>query len=180
MPWEIVAEKVRSYPARHVVLTGGEPMIAPHIRALAQALHRDGYHLTVETAGTVPPEGICCDLASISPKLSHSSPGVEAGAWKERHERERWQPFVLRQWAQDYSCQWKFVVRGREDVAELEKLLAEIGQPIVPHDVLLMPEGVDSGTLRSRASEVVEICLERGYRYSSRLQIELFGNTRGT
>src|SRR5258708_21103264 len=51
---EIVRE-VEKHPARHVVLTGGEPMIAKEIRELAAALKKLGYHITIETAATVAP-----------------------------------------------------------------------------------------------------------------------------
>src|SRR6185312_1651951 len=71
---QIVAEVRGHASARHVVLTGGEPMIAPGIRDLAAALKELGYHLTIETAATVGPEGIACDLASLSPKLLNSAP----------------------------------------------------------------------------------------------------------
>src|SRR5688572_2622448 len=67
-------EKVASFPARHVVLTGGEPMVAPELPELAQRLREAGLHITIETAGTVAPGGIACDLASLSPKLAHSTP----------------------------------------------------------------------------------------------------------
>src|SRR4051812_11724532 len=55
---------VRVHPARHVVLTGGEPMIAKGVRELAAELKRLGYHITIETAATIAPDGIACDLAS--------------------------------------------------------------------------------------------------------------------
>src|SRR5450759_5662518 len=65
---QIVAA-VQSHPmARHVVLTGGEPMIAKEIAKLAGELKKLGYHITIETAATVAPEEIACDLASLSPK----------------------------------------------------------------------------------------------------------------
>ena len=53
----IVAEVQRHRQARHVVLTGGEPMIAKEIASLASELKMLGYHLTIETAGTVAPLG---------------------------------------------------------------------------------------------------------------------------
>ena len=62
-----ILEEVGKFPARHVVLTGGEPMIARDIHALAAGLREAGYHITIETAGTVAPAGIACDLASICP-----------------------------------------------------------------------------------------------------------------
>src|SRR5258707_3162275 len=48
---EQILEAVRAFPARHAVVTGGEPMIAPEIVPLTQALREMGLHITVETAG---------------------------------------------------------------------------------------------------------------------------------
>src|SRR5947209_7549513 len=70
-----IVSAVEAHPtARHVVLTGGEPMIAKEIRELASAVKATGRHITIETAATVPPDGIACDLASLSPKLLNSAP----------------------------------------------------------------------------------------------------------
>src|SRR5438309_1907432 len=70
---QIVAE-VGNHHAQHCVLTGGEPMIAKGIYELAQTLRAADQHITIETAATIPPDGIACDLASLSPKLSNSAP----------------------------------------------------------------------------------------------------------
>src|SRR5689334_5068385 len=95
---------VQSHPAaRHVVLTGGEPMIAKEIRELAAELKNLRYHLTIETAATIPPAGIACDLASLSPKLLNSAPdAVEHAVWRKKHEATRWQPEVVRAWIDAY------------------------------------------------------------------------------
>src|SRR6187401_1005431 len=42
--------------ARHVVLTGGEPMIAKDIAVLAAAVKTTGRHITIETAATIAPQ----------------------------------------------------------------------------------------------------------------------------
>ena len=49
-----------------------------------------------------------------------------------------------------------------------------------PSDVLLMPEGVTMEQIRTKAGWLGELCKQRGYRYAHRLQIELYGNKRGT
>lgn len=180
---EQILERVRAYDCRHVVLTGGEPMIASGIRELASILRVEGKHLTIETAATVPPEDIACDLASLSPKLANSTPDADhAGLWRERHEKTRLQPAVIREWLEHYPCQLKFVVSKVEDLPDIEELLNEVGSvPGFTRDrVLLMPEGTDVEALRDRAPVLAEMCLEHGFRYAPRLQIELFGNTRGT
>ncbi len=177
---ELVAE-VRHHPARHVVLTGGEPMIAKNIRDLAAALRAAGQHITIETAATVAPDGIACDLASLSPKLRNSLPDDRLpAAWRERHEATRWNPDAVRAWVDGYAYQFKFVVSSPADVEELETLLASLGRDIPRHKILLMPEAISLDRLRERAAWLGELCKTRGYRYAHRLHIELYGNKRGT
>ncbi len=177
-----IAARVLDHPANHCVLTGGEPMIAKNIAELAALLRANGKHITIETAGTIPPNGIACDLASLSPKLTNSTPAetiVPAG-WRARHEATRLQPSVLRAWVEHCDYQMKFVVESSTDVEEIETLLSAIGRPIPPSKVLLMPQGTNVETIRGRNESLIDLCLRAGYRYCNRLQIELFGNARGT
>ncbi len=178
---DLVAE-VEAHPAtRHVVLTGGEPMIAKDVRPLAAALRATGRHLTIETAATVAPDGIGCDLASLSPKLLNSAPDPLAhAAWRKKHEVTRWQPDVVRAWIDAYPYQFKFVVARPEDIEELEHMLAALKREIPRHKVLLMPEATSLEKMRSRAAWLGDLCKARGYRYAHRLHIELYGNKRGT
>ncbi len=177
---EIVAE-VKRHPARHVVLTGGEPMVAKEIHELAAALKKLGYHITIETAATIPPGGIACDLASLSPKLKNSAPDARLDdTWRKKHESLRWQPEVVRAWLDGYGYQLKFVVAQPTDADEIEITLAQLEREIPRAKVLLMPEGVTVEMLRAKAGWLGELCKARGYRYAPRLQIELYGNKRGT
>jgi 7-carboxy-7-deazaguanine synthase len=177
-----IVTEIEKYPSRFVVLTGGEPMIAKEIHALAGELHARGKHITIETAGTIPPEGIKCDLASLSPKLSNSTPATDAidPAWIARHERTRRQPEALRQWVSGYNYQLKFVVSDAADLPEIEETIASTGVPIPPWKAQLMPEGATDEDLRSRHGKLLAICKEKGYRFCDRLHIHLFGNTMGT
>ncbi len=179
---EEVVEKVGAFPAAHVVLTGGEPMVAKGIHDLAKRFRETGKHITIETAGTVAPEGIACDLASLSPKLRNSTPleGEIGEGWRERHEKSRLQPEILREWMERHTFQLKFVVEQSSDIKEIENLLGQIGTPVPPHKVQLMPQGVDLASIRGRDESLIDLCKQRGYRYCNRLHIELFGNTRGT
>ena len=178
---QIVAAVEAHSSARHVVLTGGEPMIAKEIHELAGELKKAPRHITIETAATVKPEGIACDLASLSPKLLNSAPDpIEHATWRKKHEATRWQPDVVRAWIDDYEYQFKFVVTRPEDVDELEHMLAALHREIPRHKVLLMPEAITLEKMRDRAGWLGELCKARGYRYAHRLHIELYGNKRGT
>jgi len=177
---QIVA-RVSVFPARHVVLTGGEPMIASGIQELATEIKKLGYHITIETAATIAPGEIPCDLASLSPKLANSAPDERLPAsWREKHERLRWQPEVVRAWLKKFPYQLKFVVAEESDLDEIESMLCELGEPVPRIKVLLMPEGTSAEVLRARTTWLAELCKLRGYRFAPRLHIELYGNRRGT
>jgi len=177
---QIVAE-VLKHPASHCVLTGGEPMVAKGIRELAAALRAASKHITVETAATILPGGIACDLASLSPELSNSSPDHRLpDAWRQKHDRVRWQPAVIREWVINFPFQLKFVVTSASDLDEIHLLLQEVGVKIPSAKILLMPEGISTAAIRGRDETLVEICKQHGYRYCNRLHVEIFGHTRGT
>ena len=175
-------EKVCSYPARHVVISGGEPMIAKGIKDFTRLLKESGKHITIETAGTIAPNGIQCDLASLSPKLSDSTPkeGDISKEWIDRHESKRLDYGILSEWVNSYNFQLKFVVSKEEEIKEIQNVISRIEGKILPEKVLLMPEGVDPDTLRSRYDLLIDLCKENGYRLCHRLHIDLFGNTPGT
>jgi 7-carboxy-7-deazaguanine synthase len=152
-------------------------MIVPEMPALTGALHAQGMHITIETAGTVD-ASVTCDLMSISPKLSNSVPfQIEDGRWAARHEKLRLQPEVLKCLTDRYDFQLKFVVTVPEDLAEIEDIVRTTGAPSAR--VILMPEGTDAQTLAERSRWLVEICKEKGYRFSPRLHIDLWGQRRG-
>ena len=175
-------DKVCSYPARHVVISGGEPMIAKGIEEFTHLLKESGKHITIETAGTISPNGIQCDLASLSPKLSDSTPKEEDinKEWIDRHESKRLDYDILSEWVNLYNFQLKFVVSKEEEIKEIQNVISRIEGKILPEKVLLMPEGVDPETLRSRYDLLIDLCKENGYRLCHRLHIDLFGNTPGT
>ena len=182
MSVEEILAIVQREPTRYVVVTGGEPMVAKGMPELLAQLHAAGKHITIETAGTIAPQGVACDLASISPKLAHSTPSeAKAGkAWAEKHERLRLQPEVLHAWCASYDYQLKFVIATEADVEEVRAVVASIGVPVPPEKILLMPEGITQEALHSRQTWLVEVCKRTGWRYSPRLHIDLFGNKRGT
>jgi 7-carboxy-7-deazaguanine synthase len=172
-----VREAVLQYPARHAVITGGEPMIAPDIIRLTETIRQLALHVTVETAGTVY-HPVACDLMSISPKLANSTPlEREGGKWAPQHDRLRYQPDVLRQLMSEYEYQLKFVVASPEDMNEIAKILADVSAD--RSRVVLMPEGTTPEAIRGRADWLTEICKQEGFRYCSRLHIDLWGNRRG-
>jgi organic radical activating enzyme len=168
---EEVAAAIRGFGCRHLVFTGGEPLLQqPALTALCDALG-EGFHVEVESNGTVPliPDfDRHVDQLNLSPKLSHSGNG----------EAERLKPATLRTYARDPRAWFKFVVATEADVDEVGALAADQG--IAADRILLMPEGTTSAGLKDRMAWLAPLCLARGYRLSDRLHIHLYGDTRGT
>ena len=168
-----IVDEVKAHPARHVVVTGGEPMIAPEIVPLTERLRGLGLHITIETAGTVF-QPVACDLMSISPKLANSTPD---GRWAAQHDRLRIQSEVLLELMGRYPYQLKFVIEKADDLEEVRALIGTLGAD--RSRVILMPEGTDRNRLRERAVWLAEICKQEGFRFSPRLHVDLWGNRRG-
>lgn len=173
----VLAEVARHEAVRHVVVTGGEPMIAKGVDALVAALREAGYHITIETAGTVFRD-LPVDLWSISPKLADSTPRDDAGGWRARHEASRHRPDVVRAMMASAPYQLKFVVSSPADLDEIEALVGEVGAD--RGRVLLMPQGTTVEALDACATWLVPLCIARGYRFCDRTHVRLFGNTPGT
>jgi len=165
-------------PVRHVVLTGGEPMLFAEMIPLSAALRAAGLHVTIETSGTLHLP-VACDLMSISPKLSNSTPPPEWDPrWTWRHTLQRHAPDVIRRLAAEYDCQLKFVIDTADDCREVEAYLAELPE-VRRHPILLMPQGVDAAALEEKAAWLIPYCETRGWTFCPRRQIEWFGAQRG-
>ena len=180
---EITAD-IAGFPTRHAVITGGEPLLMKDLPELTERLGDGGYHVTIETAGTVYAD-LHCDLASLSPKLSNSTPWKEEnGKFAANHEKLRINLPVLGRFMAAYPYQLKFVVDRQEDLDEIESLLADLDDAdldnVDRNRVLLMPQGRTAGELSNRGAWVAEACKSRGFRYCPRVHIDLYGDTRGT
>jgi 7-carboxy-7-deazaguanine synthase len=176
---EEILERVGEWDAQHVVITGGEPMLSAELIPLTAALARQGRHITIETAGTLDLP-VICDLMSISPKLSNSTPSREEHPrWSVRHERSRYVPHVIRRLIRDYDYQLKFVIDRPEDCAEVERYLADFPE-IERRRVLLMPQGTDATELAEKEFWLVRLCQASGTQFCPRKQIEWYGMMRGT
>ena len=175
---EIIAQ-VEQWDCRHVVLTGGEPMLFAELLPLAERLRATNWHITVETAGTLYLP-VACDLMSISPKFASSAPSAEEYPhWSRRHERQRYQPEVLRTLMAEYDYQLKFVIDQKTDLQEVEAFLQNFPE-ISSEKVLLMPQGQSPEELQERAAWLQPHCESQGWTFCPRKQIEWYGPVRGT
>ncbi len=166
-----MAARVLAFGVPRLVVTGGEPLLqAPALARMIAALGA-GLHVEVETNGTVAPgaalDGMV-DQYNVSPKLAHSGNPAELALIPER----------LAAWAADSRALFKFVIASPEDLNQVKALAQSYA--IVPERLFVMPEGTDSRTLRERSRWLAEAAMQAGWRFTDRLHIHLYGDTRGT
>ncbi len=179
--WTIkeVLREVRKHSARHIVITGGEPLLAAEIQELAAALKRVGAHITIETAATIF-KPVACDLVSLSPKLANSTPWKrQQGKFAQMHEKRRLDLDVIQKFIDGYDYQLKFVADQKRDFDEIRAILDQL-KDVDSGRVLVMPQGKTVKESRGKSRWIVELCKKNGFGYTPRLHIELYGNRRGT
>lgn len=177
-----IVKQALSHQPRHAVVTGGEPMLPREIVQLTKSLKEEDFHITIETAGTIFRD-VDCDLVSISPKMSNSTPAIgRAGEWQKKHEQTRLQPEVVSQLIGQHDYQLKFVVAEPDDMNEILLFLDSLSLPseIDRSKILLMPEGIKQSELESREPWLLPICEQYGFTFCPRMHIVWYGNKRGT
>jgi 7-carboxy-7-deazaguanine synthase len=171
-----IVQTVQQTQSKFVVITGGEPMINPDLPQLVEKLKRSGKHVTIETAGIAFIPDMPCDLMSISPKLSNSTPtDPELAAI---HEDSRLDTAVLGELIDNYEYQLKFVVDSQEDLLEIQQTIEEIGN-IDVEKVMLMPQARTRDELIAKSPMVADMCKSTNFAFGQRLQVLLWNNERG-
>ena len=181
----------------HVIISGGEPFIQPDglIHLISELKKERNIHFSVETNGTIFNEELIknIDFFSISPKLKNSVPTKEKlnktktiipfepeQAEKTRRNIEVLQKFIDHCKASPgKDFQLKFVVQNHDELVEIEETFLAHLTNWQPDDIVLMPLGSTPEELEQTRMVALEAAIERGWRYSPRLQITYFGGVAG-
>ena len=169
----------------HLIMTGGEPLLAwqrLYVDLFEHPRMQDLKNVTFETNSTQLLHDNFRDYLnnhdriswtfSCSPKLSVSG--------------EPWDTAIKPNVVADYNdiqnsdLYLKFVVADRTDIDEAGRAVDEYRQAGIECPVYLMPLGGRSEEYNLNVKEVAEICMEKGWRFTPRLHISLFGNAWGT
>jgi organic radical activating enzyme len=168
----------------HLVITGGEPLLGWQ-RAYSELLsHPDMYNLkniTFETNGT---QELHEDFAkylklwnrggreitfSVSAKLSASG--------------EKWEdavkPEIVKSYERVGTAYLKFVVEKPSDFDEVDRAVAEYRRAKFKGVVYIMPVGGVVSVYDGNKFNVADEAMVRGYYYSPRLHVDLWGNSWG-
>jgi 7-carboxy-7-deazaguanine synthase len=169
----------------HLIMTGGEPLLAwqkLYIELFEHPRMRDLKNVTFETNTTQALHDEFFDYLnnqdrftitwSCSPKLSVSG--------------EPWDTAILPNIADQYKrvdgsdIYLKFVVANENDINEAGRAVEAYKKAGVECPVYCMPLGGRSEEYNLNVKEVAEVCMQKGWRFTPRLHISLFGNAWGT
>ena len=169
----------------HFILTGGEPLLGWqrfYVDLFEHPKMKDLKNVTFETNTTQTLHKDFEDYLrkqdrfevtwSCSPKLSVSG--------------EPWNTAIKPEIALSYyripnsQMYFKFVVADATDVDEVTKAVAEYNKVGIDVPVYIMPLGGRSEEYKLNTKGVAELAMERGWRYTPRLHVDIFGNAWGT
>lgn len=164
-----------------VIFTGGEPLLhQDSIYEFVMQLRREGFHnqISVETNGTVMPSKKMLSIVdqwNCSPKLANSG----------EPENKRINQGALQEiMTTDYDFDFKFVISDASDLAEIQAQYMPIFQDwdedFDNSCVTLMPATDKRDHEHHRMYQIVaEFCIQFGYRFSPRLQVDIWNQTTG-
>jgi len=173
------------YMQRHLVITGGEPLLKKHQKFWMDFFLEYGNEIkevTFETNGTVP---LLQELKiammnsdtnftfSVSPKLSLTG----------EDQSKTLNPEAIDSYSAKGDVYLKYVIRNEEDIEEVEHYTDtynDYTNDEIPYDVYLMPEGATTEGMELTERGVADLCMKHGYKFSPRLHINLYGNGWGT
>lgn len=153
-----------------LIVTGGEPLLQATALAEVFAAHEELYgyipRLELETSGTRPLGATAGYWTRIvcSPKVI---PSAQAPLG---HHLD---PALLR----DERTIVKYVVLDEADLEAVEANVEKWGLPA--HKVWLMPEGVSIRVLDERQPWLMQAAIDRGWNFTTRLQVYGWGDERG-
>ena len=169
----------------HLILTGGEPLLAwqrLYIELLEHPRMQDLKNVTFETNTTQYLHDEFFDYLNSSDRITVTfscSPKLSVSG-------ESWDDAIKPNVAFEYQCvtdsniYFKFVVANQDDFDEVDRAVTAYADAGVQCPVYLMPMGGRSEEYSLNVKDVAEACMQRGWRFTPRLHISLFGNAWGT
>lgn len=170
----------------HLVITGGEPLLGWQ-RAYPDLLNAmpNLKYLTFETNGTQELSEEFKEYLndwyidnifdrditfSVSAKLPCSG--------------EKWEdaikPEIVKSYESFGHTYLKFVVSTEQDVADAERAVEEYRAAGFRGDIYIMPVGGTADVYNLNTKQVAELAMKKGWKYSPRLQVDIWRNAWGT
>lgn len=174
---------------KHLIITGGEPLLGWQraYPALFDEFHRramDLSHVTFETNGTQE-----LDIDLINSIHNHELDVTFSVSSKLPSSGESWEdaikPEIIKQYYNVGDLTYfKWVVSDQSDyddvVRAVNKYKYVLGFRMYHIPIYLMPAGGTTMHYNENEKWVADLCMKNGWRYTPRLQVQLWKNAWGT
>jgi organic radical activating enzyme len=173
----------------HLIITGGEPLLGYQRRypeMIEQCRGHGLRNITIETNGSQPlyPEVrdyFFHEFTNNGRRWDNLTFSVSA---KLPCSGERWEdainPKVVKSYEEVGFTYLKFVVATHQDLKDVDRAVEEFRHAGFGGPVYLMPVGGVADVYNLNTQEVAKLAMHRGFRYSPRLQVDLWRNAWGT
>ena len=165
-----VRQSLEQFRVRHLVITGGEPLMQQDDLAELLTFLKPKFYVEVETNGTILPNNSLSALVdqwNVSPKTKNSGNPLEMC-----EDNECYTFFSKKK-----NCYFKYVVESEEDLIEINQLISKYN--LEKERVLLMTQAITKEEILEKEKNVFTISKKNNLGFSPRLHVMKWGSQRG-
>ena len=170
MPIDEIKKKILDLEIKHLVITGGEPLLQQDDLADLLSFLKPDFYVEIETNCTIVPNKMLTDLVdqwNVSPKTENSGNPLEL------YENNECYYFFANQ----ENCFFKYVVENESDIPEIKKFVTKYNIPETR--VQLMTQASTKEEINIREKSISELAKLHNFSFSPRLHVAIWGSQRG-
>ncbi|MBC8251113.1 MAG: 7-carboxy-7-deazaguanine synthase QueE [Candidatus Nitrosopelagicus sp.] len=165
-----VKDTITDLEIKHLVITGGEPLLQQDDLADLLSFLKPDFYVEVETNCTILPNKMLTDLIdqwNVSPKTENSGNALEL------YENNECYYFFANQ----ENAFFKYVVEDETDIPEIKKFVAKYKIP--EKRVQLMTQASTKEEIGIREKSISKLAKSHNFAFSPRLHVAMWGSQRG-
>ena len=165
-----VKDAILDLEIKHLVITGGEPLLQQDDLADLLSFLKPDFYVEVETNCTILPNKMLTDLIdqwNVSPKTKNSGNPLELCENNECYYF----------FANQENCFFKYVVENESDIPEIKKFVTKYNIP--ENRVQLMTQASTKEEISMKEKSISELAKLHNFSFSPRLHVAMWGSQRG-
>ena len=165
-----VRQSLEQFRIRHLVITGGEPLMQQDDLAELLTFLKPEFYVEVETNGTILPNNALSTLVdqwNVSPKTKNSGNPLEMCEINECYTF----------FSKKKNCYFKYVVESEDDLIEINQFISKYS--LKKDRVLLMTQAITKEEILAKENNVFTISKKNSLGFSPRLHVMKWGSQRG-
>ena len=165
-----VKDAILDLEIKHLVITGGEPLLQQDVLADLLSFLKPDFYVDVETTCTILPNKMLTDLIdqwNVSPKTKNSGNPLELCENNECYYF----------FANQENCFFKYVVENESDIPEIKKFVTKYNIP--ENRVQLMTQASTKEEISMKEKSISELAKLHNFSFSPRLHVAMWGSQRG-